>query len=40
MELENGFSGRSFDKKIVTPTLRKLKLPCMAESGWLTRSLE
>lgn len=40
VELENGFSGRSFDTKIVTPTLRKLKLPCMAESGWLTRSLE
>lgn len=40
VELKNGFSGRTFDTKIVTPTLRKLKLPCMAESGWLTRSLE
>ncbi|WP_288644462.1 DNA methyltransferase [uncultured Helicobacter sp.] len=40
IELENGFSGRSFDTKIVTPTLRKLGLPAMAESGWLTRSLE
>lgn len=39
-ELENGFSGRSFDTKIITPTLRKLELPAMAESGWLTRSLE
>lgn len=39
-ELENGFSGRSFDTKVVTPTLRKLGLPAMAESGWLTRSLE
>ena len=37
-ELKNGFSGRTFDTKIVTPTLRKLKLPAMAESGWLTRS--
>lgn len=40
IELENGFSGRSFDTKIITPTLRKLELPAMAESGWLTRSLE
>lgn len=40
VELKNGFSGRSFDTKIVTPTLRKLGLPAMAESGWLTRSLE
>lgn len=40
VELPNGFSGRTFDTKIVTPTLRKLGLPCMAESGWLTRSLE
>lgn len=40
VELKNGFSGRSFDTKIVTPTLRKLELPAMAESGWLTRSLE
>lgn len=39
-ELENGFSGRSFDTKVVTPTLRTLNLPAMAESGWLTRSLE
>lgn len=40
IELENGFSGRSFDTKVVTPTLRKLGLPAMSESGWLTRSLE
>ena len=40
VELEKGFSGRSFDTKVVTPTLRKLGLPAMAESGWLTRSLE
>ena len=35
-----GFSGRSFDTEYVTPVLAKLKLPAMAESGWLTRSLE
>lgn len=35
-----GFSGRSFDTKYITPTLKKLGLPSMAESGWLTRSLE
>jgi DNA (cytosine-5)-methyltransferase 1 len=40
IELSNGFSGRSFDTKYVTPTLKQLKLPAMAESGWLTRSLE
>lgn len=35
-----GFSARSFDTKYVTPILKKLKLPAMAESGWLTRSFE
>lgn len=40
IELPNGFSGRSFDTKFVTPTLKELGLPSMAESGWLTRSLE
>ena len=40
IELPNGFSGRSFDTKYITPTLKELKLPAMAESGWLTRSLE
>ena len=38
--LENGFSGRSIDTKFITPMLKKLNLPSMAESGWLTRSLE
>lgn len=37
---KNGFSGRSYDTEYVTPILAKLKLPAMAESGWLTRSLE
>ncbi|MGX2967639.1 hypothetical protein ACWIW6_06240 [Ursidibacter sp. B-7004-1] len=40
IELPNGFSGRSFDFNYVTPTLKELALPAMAESGWLTRSLE
>lgn len=35
-----GFSARSFDTNNVTPVLRTLGLPAMAESGWLTRSLE
>lgn len=39
-QIENGLSGRSFDTKYVTPILKKHKLPSMAESGWLTRSLE
>jgi DNA (cytosine-5)-methyltransferase 1 len=38
--LKNGFSGRSVDTKYITPTLKELGLPSMAESGWLTRSLE
>ena len=37
---QKGFSGRSFDTKNITPNLKKLGLPSMAESGWLTRSLE
>ena len=37
---KNGFSGRSFDTQYVTPVLKKLGLPSMGESGWLTRSLE
>ena len=38
--LVGGFSGRSIDTKYITPTLKSLGLPSMAESGWLTRSLE
>lgn len=39
--MENGYSGRTFDTKYVTPFL-KSKFPhfAMAESAWLTRSLE
>ena len=41
IELQNGYSGRSFDTAYITPFIR-LKFPrlAMAESGWLTRSLE
>lgn len=35
-----GFSGRSIDFSFITPTLKQIGLPSMAESGWLTRSLE
>ncbi|MGB5793878.1 restriction endonuclease, SacI family [Poseidonibacter sp.] len=39
-QLKNGFSGRSIDTRYITPILKKIGLPSMAESGWLTRSLE
>jgi DNA (cytosine-5)-methyltransferase 1 len=39
-QIKDGFSGRTVDTKYITPTLKKLALPSMAESGWLTRSLE
>lgn len=39
-KLPNGFSGRTIDTRYITPTLKSLGLPSMAESGWLTRSLE
>lgn len=35
-----GYSGRTFDSKYITPFLTRNKFPHMAESGWLTRSLE
>lgn len=38
--MPGGFSGRTIDTKFITPTLKELGLPSMAESGWLTRSLE
>jgi len=38
--MDGGFSGRSVDFVHITPTLKELGLPSMAESGWLTRSLE
>ena len=39
-DLKNGFSGRTFDTNYITPTLKKNNLPHMAESAYLTRSLE
>ena len=38
--MKDGFSGRTIDTQYITPTLKELGLPSMAESGWLTRSLE
>lgn len=39
--MENGYSGRSFDTKYITPFLKqKHFLGAMKELGWLTRSLE
>lgn len=39
-QISNGFSGRTIDTNFITPTLKESNLPSMAESGWLTRSLE
>lgn len=36
----NGFAGRSIDKEVITPFMKSVSFPAMAESGWLTRSLE
>jgi len=38
--MSGGYSGRSFDSVNVTPFLKINNFPAMAESGWLTRSLE
>lgn len=38
--IPGGYSGRTFDSKHITPFLKKCGFPAMAESGWLTRSLE
>lgn len=38
--IPNGYSGRTFDSKYITPFLKQCRFPAMAESGWLTRSLE
>ncbi len=39
-EFDTGFSARSIDTQYVTPFLKKVSFPAMAESGWLTRSFE
>ena len=36
VELKNGFSGRTYDTKFITPILKKNQLPSMAESAYLT----
>lgn len=39
--MKNGYSGRSFDTKYITPFLKMKNFKAaMRESGWLTRSLE
>lgn len=38
--IEGGYSGRGFDTAYITPFLKEKRFPAMAESGWLTRSLE
>ena len=39
--MNNGYSGRSFDTKYITPFMKQKQfLATMKESGWLTRSLE
>lgn len=38
--IPEGYSGRTFDTKHITPFLKSKRFPSMAESGWLTRSLE
>ncbi|MDR0197636.1 MAG: hypothetical protein LBI36_05385 [Oscillospiraceae bacterium] len=38
--LSGGFAGRVIDQNYVTPFMKNVSFPSMAESGWLTRSLE
>jgi len=38
--MDDGYSGRTFDAKNITPFMRENNFPSMSESGWLTRSLE
>jgi DNA (cytosine-5)-methyltransferase 1 len=40
VELPNGYSGRSYDTKYITFIRKHFPRYAMAESGWLTRSLE
>lgn len=39
-QLDNGFAGRGIDQQHITPFMKRNSFPSMAESGWLTRSLE
>lgn len=38
--LKSGYSGRGIDTRYITPFMKEMGFPAMAESGWLTRSLE
>ncbi|MEW6109478.1 MAG: DNA methyltransferase [Nitrospirota bacterium] len=38
--MDGGYSGRGIDTRYITPFMKELGFPAMAESGWLTRSLE
>lgn len=38
--MRGGYSGRGIDTKHITPFMKAMEFPAMAESGWLTRSLE
>lgn len=38
--MDGGFSGRGLDTRVVTLFMKIQNFPAMAESGWLTRSLE
>ncbi len=38
--IAGGYAGRLFDTHYITPFLKRHRFPAMAESGWLTRSLE
>ena len=40
VSIAGGYSGRSFDARYITPFMKAMKFPAMAESGWLTRALE
>lgn len=39
-QLKGGFAGRGIDSSYVTPFMKEHEFPAMADSGWLTRSLE
>ncbi|MEW6408551.1 MAG: DNA methyltransferase [Nitrospirota bacterium] len=38
--MDGGYSGRGIDTRFITPFMKEMGFPAMAESGWLTRSLE
>lgn len=39
-QLPGGFAGRGIDSAYITPFMKEKKFPAMADTGWLTRSLE